>query len=65
MRAVKKQTVNSASEYKDLRSKVDELVAKTNSTKIQHQEESENITPSKPKVTTKKKSKYQGYDKDG
>ena len=57
--------MNSASEYKDLRSKVDNLMAKINSTKLQHQEESENTTPSKPKRTTNKDSRCEGYDKDG
>ena len=38
MRAAQEQTANSASEYKDLKYKVDELMAKINSTKVQHQE---------------------------
>ena len=61
----KNNQVNSASEYKYLRSKVDELMAKIISTTIQNQEESENPTPSKPKGTTKKYSRAEGYYKDG
>ena len=57
--------MNIASEYKDLRAKVDELMAKINITKLQHQEESENTTLSKPKVTNKKDSRAEIYDKDG
>ena len=55
MCAAQEQPVNSASEYKDLRSKE----------KVQHQEGSGNPTPSKPKGTTKKDSRAEGYDKDG
>ena len=55
-RAVQEQPAKSASEYKDLRDKVDKLMTKTNSTIIQHQEYGENTTPSKPKGTTKKDS---------
>ena len=36
MRAVQVQPVNNASEYKDLRSKVDGMMSKINSTKLQH-----------------------------
>ena len=57
--------MNSALEYKDLRAKVDELMAKINITKLQHQEESENPTLSKPKVTNKRESLAEIYDKDG
>ena len=56
--------MNSASEYKDIRAKVDELMKK-NSTKIHYKEESENPTPTKPKGTTKKYSRAEGYDKGG
>ena len=38
MGAVQEQPVNSTSEYKDLRLKLDELMAKINSTKLHHQE---------------------------
>ena len=37
---------------------------KINSTKVQHQEESGNPTSSKPKGTTKKNSRAEGYDND-
>ena len=49
MIAVQEQPVNISSEYKVLIAKVYKLMAKINSTKLQHQEESENPTPSKPK----------------
>ena len=65
MRAVQEQPVNSASECKDLRAKVDKLMAKINSTKLQNQEDSEEAIPSKPKVTTNKNSPADGYDKYG
>ena len=39
-------------------------MAKINITKLQHQEKSENTTPNKPKVRTKKESSAEGYDKD-
>ena len=57
--------MNSASEYKDLRSKVDKLMVKINSTNFHFQEESEKTTPSKPKGTTDKDSCAKRYDKDG
>ena len=38
---------------------------KINSTKLQHQEESENPIPYKPKGTTKKEISTEGYDKNG
>ena len=63
MRNVQEQPVNSASEYKDLRDKVDKLMEKINSTKVQHQEESGNPEASEPKGTTKKYSRTEGYDK--
>ena len=40
-------------------------MTKTNSKKNQNQEEGGNPTPSKPKGTTKKDSRAEGYDKDG
>ena len=57
--------MNSTSEYMDLRSKVDELMSKINSTKVQQQEESGNTKPSKPKGTTYKESRDEVYDKYG
>ena len=63
--AVQKQPVNSASEYNDLRSKLDKVMVKINSTKLQHQEDSKNPTPYKPKGNTKKDSWTEGYDKYG
>ena len=65
MCTVQEQPVNNDSEYKDLSSKVEELMAKINNIKVQHQEKSENTTPSKPKGTIKKESHYERYDKDG
>ena len=65
IQAVQEQPLNRASKYKDLRSKVDELMKKTNSTKLQHQEDSEKPTPPKPKGTTKKDIRTEGFDKDG
>ena len=65
MRNVQEQPVNSASEYKDLRDKVDKLMEKINSTKVWHQEESGKTTASKLKVTTKKDSHSEDYDNDG
>ena len=63
--AAQEQLVNSAAEYKDLRAKVHELMAKINSTKVQHQEESGNPTPSKLKGTTNNSSCTEGYDRYG
>ena len=57
--------MNSASGYKDPRSKVDKLMAKIDRTKLQHQEESKNPTLSKPKGITKKDSCDEGYDEYG
>ena len=65
MRDVQEQPVNNASEYKDIKSKVDKLMSKINSKKVQDQEGSETPTPSKPKGTTKKYSRAQGYDNNG
>ena len=65
MRAVQEQPVNSASKYKDLRSKVEKLMAKINSKEVQHQEESGKPTPYKPNKTTKKEIRAEGYDKYG
>ena len=64
MHSTQEQSVNIASEYKDLRSKVDKLMAQMNITKVQHQKESENTTPPKPKGTTKKESCAEVYVKD-
>ena len=57
--------MNSDSEYKYLRSKVDELMKKTNSTKVHNQKESGKPTPSKTKGTTKKPSWTEVCDKYG
>ena len=65
MRSVQEQPVKISSEYKDIISEVDELMAKINSTKLQHQEEIENPTPSKPKVTTNNYSRNKGFEKYG
>ena len=65
MRDIQEQSVNRASLYKVLRPKVDKPVAKINSTKLQHQEDSEKITPSKSKGTTKKDICAEEYNKYG
>ena len=57
--------MNSDSEYKYLRAKVDELMKKTNSTKVHNQKESGKPTPSKTKGTTKKDICAEVYDKYG